>query len=110
MTADMSPNIINNFYLKPSYKNPYFYLNNVTTDVSYPTSDNGELLTSEISSAVPFDEEETHIVGDTVYVQESSPSTIRHYYLAILPIPIHTFPGSALMGGETTPVYFSTSH
>lgn len=40
LTADMYPQIIHNYYHKPSYKNPYYYLNNVTTDVVYPTAEN----------------------------------------------------------------------
>jgi len=37
MTAEMWPEIINNAYLKPSYRNPYYYINNVT-DVAPPTN------------------------------------------------------------------------
>jgi hypothetical protein len=37
MTADMWPEIINNAYLRPSYRNPYFYLNSVV-DVIPPTN------------------------------------------------------------------------
>lgn len=110
MTADISAGTVNNFYFKPSYKNPYFYINNITTDSSYPTTSNGELLLADIVEATSFDQNETYAIGDIVYVQESSPSTIKHYYRAILPIPVHTLPGSALMEGETVEVKFSTSH
>jgi hypothetical protein len=40
LTADMYSQIINNFYMKPSYKNPYFYINNVNISNTYPTTDN----------------------------------------------------------------------
>lgn len=40
LTADMFSQIINNYYMRPSYKNPYFYINNVTSDFVYPTADN----------------------------------------------------------------------
>lgn len=40
LTADMYSQIINNFYLKPNYKRPYFYINNVNVSNTYPTSDN----------------------------------------------------------------------
>jgi len=40
LTADMFSQIINNYYMRPSYKNPYFYINNVTVDIDYPTADN----------------------------------------------------------------------
>lgn len=39
LTADMFSQVINNYYLRPSYKNPYFYINNVTTDVTYPITE-----------------------------------------------------------------------
>lgn len=29
LTADQYPDIMNNYYFKPSYKNPYFYINNI---------------------------------------------------------------------------------
>lgn len=40
LTADMFAQIINNYYMRPSYKNPYYYINNVNTDNIYPTADN----------------------------------------------------------------------
>lgn len=39
LTADMFSQIINNYYLRPSYKQPYFYLHNVNTDNVFPTDD-----------------------------------------------------------------------
>jgi hypothetical protein len=39
LTADMFSQILNNYYLRPTYKSPYFYINNVTTEVNYPTDD-----------------------------------------------------------------------
>ena len=40
LTADMFSQIINNYYMRPSYKNPYYYINNVNTKNDYNTSDN----------------------------------------------------------------------
>ena len=40
LTADMFSQIINNYYMRPSYKNPYFYINNVNIFNTFPTSDN----------------------------------------------------------------------
>lgn len=40
LTADMYSQIINNYYMRPSYKNPYFYINNVNISNTYPTTDN----------------------------------------------------------------------
>jgi hypothetical protein len=39
LTADLFPAIINNYYMRPSYKNPYFYINNVNISNSFQTSD-----------------------------------------------------------------------
>ena len=39
LTADMFSQIINNYYMRPSYKNPYFYINNVNISNTYPTTD-----------------------------------------------------------------------
>ena len=45
LTADMAPGILHNVYMKPDYKRPYFYINNVNLDnytgrVSNPTDSN----------------------------------------------------------------------
>ena len=40
LTADMFSQIINNYYMRPSYKNPYYYINNVNVNDIYPTTDN----------------------------------------------------------------------
>ena len=39
LTADMYSQIINNYYMRPSYKNPYFYINYVNISNTYPTTD-----------------------------------------------------------------------
>lgn len=41
----MFSQIINNHYMKPSYKNPYYYINNVSTAANYPISSTPELIT-----------------------------------------------------------------
>lgn len=40
LTSDMFSQVINNFYHRPSYKRPYYYINNVNVSNVYPTSDN----------------------------------------------------------------------
>lgn len=44
LTADMFSQIINNYYMRPSYKNPYYYINNVNIKNDYNTSDNQTLI------------------------------------------------------------------
>lgn len=38
LTADMWPLINRNFYMRPSYKRPYYYIHNVNTNTSLPTN------------------------------------------------------------------------
>ena len=38
LTADLWGQIINNFYMKPSYKKPYYYLHNVNINTDVPTN------------------------------------------------------------------------
>lgn len=38
LTADLWGQIINNFYMKPSYKKPYYYLHNVNINTEVPTN------------------------------------------------------------------------
>lgn len=38
LTADLWSQVIHNFYMRPSYKKPYFYVHNVNTDVENPTN------------------------------------------------------------------------
>jgi hypothetical protein len=40
LTADMFSQIINNYYLRPTYKNPYYYINNINIFNDFPTLDN----------------------------------------------------------------------
>lgn len=40
LTADMYSQIINNFFLRPSYKRPYYYISNINTSNILPVSDN----------------------------------------------------------------------
>ena len=32
LSSDANPSVINNYYFRPSYKNPYYYINNVNVD------------------------------------------------------------------------------
>jgi hypothetical protein len=37
-TADMLSQLLHNYYMRPSYKNPYYYINNINTDLINPIS------------------------------------------------------------------------
>ena len=45
LTSDMFSQIINNYYMRPSYKQPYFYVNNITTTNEAPTVDSQDPIT-----------------------------------------------------------------
>lgn len=38
LTADMWGQVINNFYMRPTYKHPYYYIHNVNANVTIPTN------------------------------------------------------------------------
>ena len=38
LTADLWSQVIHNFYMRPSYKKPYFYVHNVNTNATNPTN------------------------------------------------------------------------
>lgn len=42
----MFSQVINNFYLRPTYKNPYFFVNNVGADYTYPINETPTLITT----------------------------------------------------------------
>jgi hypothetical protein len=44
LTADMFSQIINNYYLRPCYKRPYYYINNVNTSSTFPTTTNQAVI------------------------------------------------------------------
>ena len=55
LTADMFSQIINNYFMRPKYTRPYYYINNVTTKNTYNTEDNQESVTypTDSDSTVP---------------------------------------------------------
>lgn len=38
LTSDMWPIVINNFYMRPSYRRPYYFIHNVNTQTNLPTN------------------------------------------------------------------------
>lgn len=70
LTADLWGQIINNFYMKPSYKKPYYYLHNVNINTEVPT--NPYAYTTQ-TSYVPIDTTTDDVVFDP---------TIKYYTLS----------------------------
>lgn len=52
MTSDMFPQLMMNHYVKPKYNNPYFYINNITFDNTYPINENFVEVVPSLSSAI----------------------------------------------------------
>ncbi len=78
ITADMWSQLIHNYYLRPSYKNPYFYINNITTDSIFPTADNQvsiatktTIVLDEIGDIVPND---TITINGVTYTFKTTPT------------------------------------
>ena len=44
VTADQWAQIINNLYLRPSYKRPYYYIHNVNASVTLPTNSETDMV------------------------------------------------------------------
>ena len=70
LTADAWSQIINNFYMKPSYKRPYYYIHNVNTDTDVPTN------------PIKLDES-GQITSGTDYSAKSSNSSISQIYYMV---------------------------
>lgn len=64
LTADMFSQILNNYYLRPTYKSPYFYINNVTIENDYPTKDNQKTIVAE-NYIISFTNVDELISGET---------------------------------------------
>ena len=66
LTSDMFSQIINNYYMRPSYKQPYFYINNVTITEDYPTES-----TTETSKVLYSDNLEAEVKDNVEKVAEN---------------------------------------
>ena len=66
LTSDMYSQILHNYFMKPSYKNPYYYINNFTTTEDYPTE--GTVDTNEV---VFSDDDNIERIGERRYGNKS---------------------------------------
>lgn len=51
LTADMAAGILHNVYMKPDYKRPYFYINNVNTSIKADLDNPGNVSTASVDGA-----------------------------------------------------------
>lgn len=93
-TGDMFPQLINNYYMRPMYKRPYYYINNVTTKTTFPTETNQEIITGKsFNITATFNDvfpsitvkwrndspQETFLFGDGGYYELNSKLTSANY-------------------------------
>ena len=60
LTGELWSQILNNFYMKPIYKRPYFYINNVNTSTSLPTNPN--VTDKEFARIMSYDGSDVSVV------------------------------------------------
>lgn len=72
LTADMEPQIINNSYFKPSYKTPYYYINNINTSTEVPTYPYKDNRGTDINGTYKV----TSLLGDAEGDNSNLPRTI----------------------------------
>ena len=81
LTSDMSSQIINNYYMRPSYKNPYYYINNISEDIDFPILDDPEhidALDSSMSSNLTSIILSVDILGDITLIMNEL-TYVLHY-------------------------------
>lgn len=93
-TGDMFPQLVNNYYLKPMYKRPYFYINNITTSSNFPTSDTQDnikfgqydkyTITPGINAVIATDA--VVINGVTLTYVDTTPTTATQVLVGTNPI------------------------
>lgn len=75
LTSDMWGEVMNNYYMKPSYKRPYYYLHNVNTQDNSPTNPIILDENNQIISGTDY----SHQESDNVPVVKPSTSFIIYY-------------------------------
>lgn len=90
LTADMYPGIINNYYMKPSHKKPYYYIINHNTESQTPTNPE---MDEEIGYEPEFIETTTDlslIDGDEYRFYALKPQGSRVVNQSVVKIEIHS--------------------
>lgn len=81
LTADAWGNIINNFYMKPSYKRPYYYIHNVNTQENVSTNpiildENGQITSGTDFQKKTKNPDDSPSSSTTQYVYHCTPLNI----------------------------------
>ena len=102
LTGDMWAQVINNYYMRPQYKNPYYYINNVTVDSAYPTTDSQSPLSQDLSlSAVVWTAHTAYSIGDIIKIFDGNLAVV--YYICTIAHTSSTSPNLdnfSLLGGS----------
>lgn len=118
MTADMWAGITNNYYHKASYKNPYYYINNVNTSNTFSTKDSRVGVFEKLdlhTYAVEWREHVLYNIDDIIKVSDGD-DVVAFYKCYISHTSVNEFDPSkfSLLGGseknpgtEWTPFYYS---
>ena len=53
LSSDSNPQVINNYYFRPSYKNPYYYINNVNVAATDERNSISAVAGKEITAGIP---------------------------------------------------------
>lgn len=91
LTSDMWSQIINNFYMRPSYRNPYYFIHNVNPVVE---DSNGEMYSKNTSPTNPY-ESGSGILNDSkgtdpdVIIEKTPVSNVEHITLTGLSRIVH---------------------
>ena len=75
LTADMFSQIINNYYMRPQYRSPYYYINNVNTKSTFVTEDNQSLVQDD--AAVVADRLDAQSPTRTAAVRYGNTSRVK---------------------------------
>lgn len=81
-TADMYPLVVQNLYMRPSYRRPYYYIHNVNINENNPTNpyNEGTSKGTDISSATSDEDHVTKVIGglpNTINVGENKVDAVE---------------------------------
>jgi hypothetical protein len=92
LTADMFSQIINNYYMRPTYKNPYYYINNKAEDIVFPIP--------ATNSPVPIVDAGSTVIDTITFTFGITPGTTT--ITIIIDGAINTLTYSETVGSDTT--------
>ena len=99
LTGDMWSQIINNYYMRPQYKNPYFYINNVNIVNTFPTTDNQIAVTNTNYTDISNVSAPLTLLG--YYKVDIYGKQCNYYYYTDTEIPKITITNTFTVGGQS---------